>query len=88
VHKRVKFVGYIEVPEGLELDLGYEVTVASASGEVTGKGDKLTHKESGETTVTKTFTVTLDPDSTKIGKISEPEGPLDAELAAAGVGQE
>jgi hypothetical protein len=81
--KRVKFTGYLEVPAGVDMDLGYEVTITRGRGEVTGKGDKLTRKDSGESTVTKTFNVTLDPDATTIGQITKPEGPLERELAEA-----
>lgn len=88
--KRVKIVGYIEVPEGLDVDLGYEVEIHTARGEVTGKGDKLTRKDTGESTVTKTFTVTLDPEETALGKFTAPEGPLErqAELASVGADDE
>jgi hypothetical protein len=82
-HKRVQFTGYLEVPAGVDMDLGYEVTITRGKGEVTQKGEKLTRKDSGESTVTNTFTVTLDPDETAIGKITAPEGPLERELAEA-----
>lgn len=83
-HKRVQFTGYIEVPAGLDVGLGYEVTITRAKGEVTQKGEKLTRKDSGESTVTDTFTVTLDAEETLIGKVTPPQGPLERELAGVG----
>jgi hypothetical protein len=84
--KRVQFTGFIEVPEGVELDLGWTVDIVAGKGEVTGDGKKLVHKASGENTITKTFTVTLDADETKLGQFAPPSGPLDEELAALGAG--
>lgn len=80
-HKRVEFRGFVEVPDAFDVDLGWIVELAKARGEVTSVADKITHKDSGETTITRTLTLTLDATSTKLGKASEPSGPLDTELA-------
>lgn len=79
-HKRVEFRGFVEVPDAFDVDLGWIVELTKARGEVTSVADKITHKDSGETTVTRTLTLTLDATATKLGKATEPSGPLDTEL--------
>lgn len=78
--KRLAFRGFLEIPDGVDADLGWTVSF-KGKGEITGTGDKLTRKDTGEATVTETLTLTIDSDETTLGKFEEPSGPLDEALA-------
>lgn len=78
--KRVKLGGFIEIPDGVDVELGDTATF-KGKGEVTGISDTLTHKDSGETTITQTITLTADAAETNLGRFAERTGPLDEAIA-------
>jgi hypothetical protein len=81
--KRVKFTGFLEIPEAQELDIGWTLAF-KGKGEITGTGEKLTRKDSGESLITDTLTVTIDADATTLANIQAPQGPLDDAMAGGG----
>jgi hypothetical protein len=86
--RQVKVIGYVEIPDGMKLGLGHTVEIERAFGEITSDNDKLTREDSGKSTITTTYGVTLDPDETVLGAIRPPSGPLDDAMAAAAAGRD
>jgi hypothetical protein len=81
--KRLKFKGFIDVPGGFTLPELGSIVEFKGKGEVTGDGDELKRKSSGEKEIVVTNTITIDSDATQLTKVSDPQGPLDEALAGA-----
>lgn len=77
---RIEFHGFVEVPDAFLEDadpdaLGYRVRVKATIGTITTDSSKLTERDSGERTKTRTYGLRLSPD-TKVGEVLEPTSPV------------
>lgn len=81
--KRIELRAYVDVPEGLEIGLGWTANF-KGKGEVVGVGEDLVRLAKGETKVTESIKFKGNPDHTTFANFAPPEGPLDEALTGDG----